>query len=59
MDRKLDEFLKQHQRTFPSSEGVIQDKLEAYEIWLHGHINKMRSGFKTTDEWQKRGIYDY
>lgn len=41
------------------SEGEVQDKLEAFEIWLHDHIDKMCSGFKTTDERQKRGMYDY
>ncbi|KAF2466765.1 uncharacterized protein BDR25DRAFT_359274 [Lindgomyces ingoldianus] len=43
-------FLKQHQRTFPSSEGEVQDKLEAFEIWLHDYIDKKNSGFKTTDD---------
>lgn len=58
MDGKLDEFLKQHQRTFPGGEGEVHGKLEAFEKWMRGHIKKMCEGFKTTDEWQRRGNYD-
>lgn len=51
MDRKLDEFLKQHQHTFPgSSEGEVHGKPEAFDTWLPDHINKICRELKTTDE---------
>lgn len=58
MDRKLDEFLKQHRHTFPSSEGEVHGKPEAFDIWMRDHLNKMCRGLKTTDELQRRGFYD-
>jgi hypothetical protein len=58
MDRKLDEFLKQHELTFPDSEGGVYGKSEAFEKWMRDHVEKMCSGSKTTDEWQRRGRYE-
>lgn len=58
MDRKLDRFIKQHQRTFPDSEGKIYRKSDAFKEWMHGHVEKMCRGSKTTDEWQRKGVHD-
>jgi hypothetical protein len=58
MDRKLDEFLKQHERIFLGGEGEVHGKLEAFNDWLRDHVKRMSEGFKTTDEWQKQGMYD-
>jgi hypothetical protein len=41
MDRKIDVFLKQHQRIFPGSEAAIDKKMEAFNKWMYRHIEKI------------------
>jgi hypothetical protein len=57
MDRKIDEFLNQHQRIFPGSGAAIDGKVEAFNKWMKRHIEKMCREVKTTDEWQMKGYY--